>query len=163
MQIRTESGRSLILAATIATNKGEQDEAVGLINRVENDIDLTLIEIGARLDHDRWWSPYWRIGGGIAKSRLKFTQADTTGPSSSRFDYPFYVLSGALGGDAHFVPGFLKSLGFYASAEVGLAQSLFRGGRINVSPGLTTSVAPPEPWRLTNVNAGFSLGFEMSF
>lgn len=163
-QVRTENGRAVI--AAISVYSAQDHSRQGAMNSpppagVDNEVDTVLVEIGERFQADRWWSPYFRVGGGYEKAKIGFESENF---SYSRYGYEFYVLSAAYGIDAHWTPLFLKPIGFFASAEGQVLQSILRGGRINENSGFYQSAnAPPEPWRLTTVNLSLNFGLELFF
>jgi hypothetical protein len=169
LHFRTAQDHSIIVAATFRETKDKSQESSSNSpppTGVSNSIEHQLLEVGFRNRHDRWWSPFWRIGAGISNAKVGYHQTDPSGVGSSytRYSYDFYVLSATYGIDAHFVPNFLRPFGFYASAEGQIIQSVGRGGRVNENSGYSSNAsAPPEPWRLTDVNFGLSLGLQYDF
>lgn len=168
LHFRTAKDHSLIISATYRETKDKSREsspnsppADGVTNTVKSE----LLEVGLRNRHDRWWSPFWRVGAGVSTAKISYTKT-VSGQDTSymRYSYDFYVLSATYGIDAYLTPQFLRPFGFYASAEAQIIQSVGRGGRVNESTSFTSGQAPPpEPWRLTDINAAASVGIQYDF
>ncbi len=133
---------------------------------VHNDSELDALEFGYRFNHDRWWSPYFRLGVGAEKPKIFVSLPGATSAYFSGTEYEFWMLTAAAGIDAQYSPQWLNWFGVYASADLNLQQSLGRGARkvfheFNSSQGDVPEAG--EPWRLTSVSLQLMLGLFVQF
>ena len=128
------------------------------------------LQLGYRFNHDRWWSPFVRGGGGVNHARVFVNTQGAGNFFSSDVDYEFYMLSLAAGFDAYYSPRWLgigsAGGGFYGGVDIDAARSLGRGARAvknqSSSGSLSTSLAD-EPWGLTTFNLQLMLGLMLLF
>lgn len=165
LHFRQDDDTSLIFALTF--RESEDKSKQGTTNGPPPDGASTqlqnfLFEVGKRQHHDRWWSPYYRFGGGVSKAKIGITTNKGTFFNYSRFSYDFFVVSAAFGIDANLMPSFLSPFGFYVSAELQAIQSLWRKSE---AQNESNSMNGPssEPWRLTSVNATVGAGIQLQF
>lgn len=107
-----------------------------------SDIKMTSIEGGVRLHHDRWWSPYARIGLGREQNKLSIQRSDISYFSMATYNYIAMSLSAGL--DALYSPKWLNWLGVYGAMEVEITQTLFPTDSSVDNESSNTASVPPE-------------------
>lgn len=133
-------------------------------------------QVGYRFKHDRWWSPYVSVGGGIDHAEVTINTNSATTNYNSDVDYEFYMLSLSGGLDAYYAPSWFRTGGVYAALGVDVARSIGRGARSvkseyfggsqggsNGNGGNTKPDIADEPWALTSVNLNVNLGLMLQF
>jgi hypothetical protein len=119
-------------------------------------------QVGYRFNHDRWWSQFLRVGGGINKTRINIKTQNGTTSYNSDVEYEFYMLSVAYGVDAYYSPSWFSRGGLYAGIDIDAARSLARGKKNVSGEYLNGSTARPsiadEPTTLTTFNLQLMLG-----
>lgn len=134
---------------------------------VSNTVDHLALEGGYRFSHDRWWSPFVKLGLGMNSAKVQIVRHDIG--YYARPEYEFYILSASAGMDVMIRPEFIRWLGLYAAGQISLAQSVGRGaGRqtdysYKTYEGPLPSEAMQEPWRLTTLSGQLMLGLIFQF
>lgn len=122
-------------------------------------------EVGMRFSHERWWSPFVRVGFGREQPRTEVSYPSQSYYRSERLE--FHSLSAAFGMDSILTPRNLGWLAVYSSAEVHLTKSIARGAKENLSTSGANSSASGdftnEPWSVSTFGLIVHLGLMIQF
>jgi hypothetical protein len=102
-------------------SKGQSNTPV---TGARSETDLYHLDVGVRFKHDRWWSPYARVGLGQHKLKLFINRSDAAFSEDRTLEY--YDLTAAGGLDAK-VSLWPRWFGLYGAIELQLTQSLLKG------------------------------------
>lgn len=166
---RTAKDHTVIVAVTNRESCDSDSKCSGYNSKlgVNSQLEMLLLEVGYRYHHDRWWSPYFRVGAGREKARINISAMNGNSFSNSYYAYLFYVASAAFGIDANLKPKFLGPFGFYVSAEAQAVQSLWRDAykenQNNQNGNAGGNNPGQEPFRSTLVGLVVGLGVQYEF
>jgi len=126
--------------------------------------DILSFEIGSRIWHENFWSPYYRLG-----LAYEYFEADIFGFGfNTNRSQEYLDLTGAVGVEAMFLTKWLGWGGLFASVELFGHQAVLElGSTVNNENYSSGSGKPSEisgfPSLITRVGLNFNLGFVLQF
>lgn len=164
-QVQTRWGdRSIV---TMLHYRNNENESYGPTppNTSRTRTDFLGGEVGIRFSHERWWSPFARIGFGREQPKTDVSYPSQSYYRSERIE--FYSLAAALGIDAVLTPRGLRWFAFYSSAELHMTQSLARSAKENLNTSSANTSATGdvtnEPWSVNTFGLLVHLGLMIQF
>lgn len=169
LQAQFKRNRGSLIALFEFSSMGDHQSGYGPNYAPPSSIrsNLLSLQLGYRFDHDRWWSQFVRVGGGLERARITLNSNNGSNYYNSNIEYEFYMLRISYGIDAYYSPSWLSSVGIYAGIDLNAAQSVGRGARSvnnqNSNPGNANPSIADEPWALTTISGQMMLGLMLLF